>query len=64
MNSLKEYLKDLRDLNPSADCTEQELLEYSVRHIRSLVKSKITEKLNGAQQIDVKSLWSIIDNLS
>lgn len=63
MQSLKEYLKDFREVNSSANCTDEELLDYSVKHIRSFLKSKITEELQGAEQVDVSTLWSIIDNL-
>jgi len=61
---LKQYLKDFHELTPSISCSEEQLIEYASSQIRSLLKSKITEKLQGTEQIDINELWTIIDKLS
>lgn len=63
MNNLALYLKDFRELESGPNCKEEELVSYSVKHIRSLVKGKVIEQLNGAEVIKASDLLKILDTI-
>lgn len=63
MSNLALYLKDLRELERGPSCKEEELVNYSVKYIRSMFKGKVVEQLNGAEVIKTSDILKILDTI-
>lgn len=63
MSNLALYLKDLRELERGPDSKEEELVNYSVKYIRSMFKGKVVEQVNGAEVIKISDILKILDTI-